>query len=191
MMSILKDLLTLARLESRGEPAKTQEVNLSQLVTIIVEEARIAGNRHDAHDFQCEIESDIHVRGDQDDLYGALSNLIMNAVRYTPAGGEIRVVLFRMPVGVRFEVTDSGVGILPQHLPRLTERFYRVDVGRSREAGGTGLGLSIVKHLLEQYRSSLEISSEPGVGSSFGFTLPQEFLCGKSKLDEQARTASV
>mgnify|MGYP001570377333 CR=1 FL=1 len=191
MMSILKDLLTLARLESSGEPAKTQEVNLSQLVTIIVEEARVAGNKHDAHDFQCEIENDIHVYGEQDDLYGALSNLVMNAVRYTPAGGEIRVVLFRMPLGVRFEVTDTGVGILPQHLPRLTERFYRVDVGRSREVGGTGLGLSIVKHTLEQYRSSLEVSSEPGVGSSFGFTLPQEFLCGEPVQDKQAGAASA
>lgn len=93
-----------------------------------------------------------------------------------------------MPAGMRFEVTDSGVGILPQHLPRLTERFYRVDIGRSREDGGTGPGLSIVKHLLEQYGSKLDISSEPGESSSFGFTLPQEFVCQGSEPGRQAGT---
>jgi two-component system phosphate regulon sensor histidine kinase PhoR len=89
---------------------------------------------------------------------------------------------------MRFEVTDSGVGILPQHLPRLTGRFYRVDAGRSREAGGTGPGLSIVKHLLEQYGSNLDISSEPGEGASFGFTLPREFVCQDSEPGKQAAT---
>jgi two-component system phosphate regulon sensor histidine kinase PhoR len=114
----------------------------------------------------------------------------MNAVRYTPAGGEIHIALFPTQAGIRFEVSDTGVGIMPQHLPRLTERFYRVDVGRSREAGGTGLGLSIVKHLLEQYQSKLKISSEYGTGSSFGFTLPLSYVCKADGLGEQDDVAS-
>ena len=186
MMSILRDLLTLARLESRRQPEQMSDVNLSMLVAEMVEEARVSSETMGGHRFPTEIEEGIIVRGNQDDLHGAISNLVMNAVRYTPAGGVIGVRLFGTPAGVRFEVTDSGVGIPPQHLPRLTERFYRVDVGRSREAGGTGLGLSIVKHLLEQYGSSLDISSEPGEGSSFGFTLPQEFVCQDSGPGMQA-----
>ena len=186
MMSILKDLLTLARLEGSREPTQLQEVNLSLLVAEIVEEARVTSDYLGGHELRKEIREGIIVLGEQDDLHGAISNLLMNAVRYTPAGGEIRVALYSTPDGVRFEVTDTGMGILPQHLPRLTERFYRVDVGRSRDAGGTGLGLSIVKHLLEQYRCVLEISSEPGVGSSFGFTLPNEFVCNTAEAGKQA-----
>lgn len=126
------------------------------------------------------------MRTDGIELHAAASNLVMNAVRYTPPGGEIRVVLHMIPIGVHFEVIDTGAGISPQYLQRLTERFYRVDVGRSRESGGTGLGLSIVKHVLDQYNTRLEISSEPGVGSNFGFTLPAQMLC---ELGPQARSA--
>ena len=184
MMGILQDLLTLARLESSHVPSQMQVVNISRLVKEIADEARIASEQVGGHKFQCEIEGNLLVRGEQTDLHGAITNLVMNAVRYTPPEGEVHIALLSMPGGIRFEVTDTGVGIMPQHLPRLTERFYRVDVGRSREAGGTGLGLSIVKHLLEQYQSKLEISSEFGVGSSFGFTLPQSYVCQPSKQDE-------
>ena len=188
MMSILRDLLILARLESRREPTQMHEVNLSLLLAEIVEEARVASTHLGGHRIQADIEEGLLVLGDQDDLHGTITNLVMNAVRYTPAGREIRITLFQSPDGIHFEVADSGVGILPQHLPRLTERFYRVDVGRSREAGGTGLGLSIVKHLLEQYGSKLDISSEPGKGSTFGFTLPQEYICQDSEPGKQAGT---
>jgi two-component system phosphate regulon sensor histidine kinase PhoR len=186
MMRILQDLLTLARVESNKEPERLRVVSLSRLVAEVAEEARQASEIQGGHKLQTEIEEGIGVLGDQEDLHAAVSNLVMNAVRYTPPGGEIRVLLYAIPVGIHFEVIDSGVGISPQHLQRLTERFYRVDVGRSRAAGGTGLGLSIVKHVLEQYNSRLEISSEPGVGSNFGFTLPAEMVC---ELGPQARSA--
>lgn len=186
MMRILQDLLTLARLESRKEPERKHAVNFSSLVNEVVEEARLASAMLGGHAIQAEIEQDIGLLGGQEDLHAAVSNLVMNAVRYTPAGGEIRVALYMISNGARFEVVDTGVGISPQHMQRLTERFYRVDAGRSREAGGTGLGLSIVKHILEQYGSELQISSEPGVGSSFGFILSREHLC---ELGPQARTA--
>jgi two-component system phosphate regulon sensor histidine kinase PhoR len=190
MMSILRDLLTLARLEGSRVPQQLQEVNLSLLVAEIAEEARVASEQAGGHAIRREIEEGIIVQGDQDDLHGAIANLVMNAVRYTPAGGEIHIALFPTQAGIRFEVSDTGVGIMPQHLPRLTERFYRVDVGRSREAGGTGLGLSIVKHLLEQYQSKLKISSEYGTGSSFGFTLPLSYVCKADGLGEQDDVAS-
>jgi len=186
MMHILQDLLTLARLESRREPDGRRAVDFSSLVSEVVEEARLASELQGGHVIQAGIEPDIGLLGNQEELHAVVSNLVMNAVRYTPAGGAINVALYMISTGARFEVVDTGVGISPQHLQRLTERFYRVDVGRSREAGGTGLGLSIVKHILEQYRSELEISSEPGVGSSFGFTLSRGNLC---ELGPQARSA--
>ncbi len=186
MMHILQDLLTLARLEGRKEPEQPQVVNLSKLVAEVTAEARQASDMQGGHRIQAEVEEGVGILGNHVDLHAAASNLVMNAVRYTPAGGEIRVALYRTPIGVHFEVIDSGVGISPQHLQRLTERFYRVDIGRSREAGGTGLGLSIVKHVLEQYDTQLEISSEPGVGSTFGFTIPAASLC---ELGPQVRSA--
>jgi two-component system phosphate regulon sensor histidine kinase PhoR len=177
MMRILQDLLTLARLESRREPEQPRAVNLSQLVGEVVEEVRPASDMQGGHSLSAEIEKGIGVLANYEDLHAAVSNLVMNAVRYTPPDGEIRVALYATPIGVHFEVIDTGMGISPQHLQRLTERFYRVDIGRSRESGGTGLGLSIVKHILDQYNTSLEISSEPGVGSNFGFTLPGKIIC--------------
>jgi two-component system phosphate regulon sensor histidine kinase PhoR len=176
MMSILKDLLTLARLESRQDTGQQQAVSLSAVVAEVIEEARAASEYQGGHHFKLDIAEQVQIRGQHEDLYAAMSNLVMNAVHYTPAGGDITVALRAVPAGVRFEVADTGVGILPQHLARLTERFYRVDVGRSREAGGTGLGLSIVKHVLERYGSRLEISSRPGAGSIFAFTLPGKYL---------------
>lgn len=186
MMRILQDLLTLARLESSKQPEQPRAVNLSQLVSDVVEEARLASEMQGGHKLQSDVEERIGVLANHEDLHAAVSNLVMNAVRYTPPGGEIRVLLHSIPIGVHFEVIDTGPGISPQYLQRLTERFYRVDVGRSREAGGTGLGLSIVKHVLDQYATRLEISSEPGVGSNFGFTLPGQMLC---ELGPQARSA--
>ncbi len=191
MMSILQDLLTLARLESRQETGPLQAVPLSSVIEEVVEEAQAASAQHGGHNILVEVAEDVRVRGQQEDLYAVVSNLVMNAVRYTPADGTIRVTLTPVANGVRFEVTDTGVGILPQHLARLTERFYRVDVGRSREAGGTGLGLSIVKHVLERYESFLEISSRPGAGSTFAFTLPGKYLEeSRSGLGDDSRKVS-
>jgi two-component system phosphate regulon sensor histidine kinase PhoR len=113
--------------------------------------------------------------GSEKELASAFGNLISNAIRYTPEGGAVRLRWQRTPEGAAFEVEDTGIGIAPEHLPRLTERFYRVDRGRSRETGGTGLGLAIVKHALSRHGGQLDVKSEPGRGSTFSarFTGPR------------------
>jgi two-component system, OmpR family, phosphate regulon sensor histidine kinase PhoR len=111
--------------------------------------------------------------GEGRELQSALSNLVSNAVRYTPAGGDVHVSAAQgVDGGLEIEVRDSGAGISAEHLPRLTERFYRVDRSRSRESGGTGLGLAIVKHVMQRHGGSLEISSELGQGSCFKLVFP-------------------
>jgi two-component system phosphate regulon sensor histidine kinase PhoR len=120
-----------------------------------------------------EITGPSHLTGSSRELHSALGNLVTNAVRYTPPGGEITLRWDADASGGRFSVRDTGVGIATEHLPRLTERFYRVDHGRSREMGGTGLGLAIVKHVLERHQAQLEIQSEPGKGSVFTAIFPE------------------
>jgi two-component system phosphate regulon sensor histidine kinase PhoR len=113
------------------------------------------------------------MKGQASEIYSAMTNLMTNAVRYTPAGGEIWVRLdLKLDGLARFSVKDTGIGIETEHLERLTERFYRVDTARSRATGGTGLGLAIVKHALENHQSYLQIRSQPGQGSEFYFDLP-------------------
>jgi two-component system phosphate regulon sensor histidine kinase PhoR len=146
------------------------------LLRDVVEEARAFSEQNGGHNFVLELDDSFQLRVNMEDLLIICSNLVMNAVRYTPAGGTITTTLERRANNARISISDTGCGIPEQHLPRLTERFYRVDVGRSREAGGTGLGLSIVKHALEHYRSELEISSDLGKGSTFAFTIPAEFV---------------
>jgi two-component system phosphate regulon sensor histidine kinase PhoR len=178
MRCILEDLLTLARLEGRmAEVTPLLEViSPAVLLRDVVEEARAYSEQNGGHDFVLELDDSFRLRVNMEDLLIACSNLINNAIRYTPAGGTITTTLERSGDSARIAIRDTGYGIPEKHLPRLTERFYRVDVGRSREAGGTGLGLSIVKHALEHYRSELEISSELGKGSTFAFTIPAEFV---------------
>ena len=110
--------------------------------------------------------------GAESEIASAFTNLATNAVRYTPAGGEIRLRWQATEAGGEFSVEDTGIGIDPEHLPRLTERFYRVDRGRSRETGGTGLGLSIVKHALARHQATLAVDSTPGKGSRFTARVP-------------------
>jgi two-component system, OmpR family, phosphate regulon sensor histidine kinase PhoR len=118
-------------------------------------------------------EQDFQLLCDRTELLSATSNLVQNALRYTPPGGAIEVSWALLADGrAEFAVQDSGVGISPEHLPRLTERFYRVDRSRSRESGGTGLGLSIVKHVVQRHGGELRITSELGKGSRFAFMLP-------------------
>ncbi|MFD1244124.1 phosphate regulon sensor histidine kinase PhoR [Paralysiella testudinis] len=176
MLNLLADLLTLSRLESHSLAAiETQPINLSALVGQLLQEAQTLskGRHHISH----QTVPDIWVEGIQTDLYSALSNLVFNAVRYTPEGGNIDLTLARgedaqqQPVAV-FSVRDSGPGIAAEHIPRLTERFYRVDAGRSRQSGGTGLGLAITKHALAEHQGTLDIQSEVGVGSTFSAIVP-------------------
>lgn len=114
------------------------------------------------------------MKGSADELRSAFSNLITNAIKYTPPGGEIKVSWQRQHNKAVFSVNDNGEGIAPKHVKRLTERFYRVDQARSRATGGSGLGLAIVKHVLSRHNSRLLIFSEPGAGSSFSFSLAAE-----------------
>jgi two-component system phosphate regulon sensor histidine kinase PhoR len=127
---------------------------------------RLSGEQ--AHQITLEADPGLWLMGSESELRSLFSNLAFNAVRYTPAGGRIQMRWYgNVQDGAHFEIQDSGIGIAAHHIPRLTERFYRVDVGRSRGSGGTGLGLAIVKHVLLRHDGQLEIESQPGQGSTF------------------------
>lgn len=179
MQSLVSDLLTLSRLEASPAPSFDSVLPVHQLMTQLERDARAmmqvmdlpgsASHRlhFDDHAPACSL------LGDAVELISATSNLVQNALRYTPPGGSVDVSVTLLPDGrIEFLVQDTGPGIAPEHLPRLTERFYRVDRSRSRESGGTGLGLSIVKHVVLRHGGEMKISSELGKGSRFGFVLP-------------------
>ena len=172
MHRLIEDLLMLSRLESES-PNVEDTVDLAQLANEVADEARSLSNGR--HEIAVSV-APTWVRGSRDELRSAFGNLVSNAVRYTPAGGTVRIQWSLTPDGGLFQVIDSGIGIAPEHMPRLTERFYRVEKSRSRETGGTGLGLAIVKHVLLRHDGRLEIQSEPGVGSTFAAWLPKSRL---------------
>jgi two-component system, OmpR family, phosphate regulon sensor histidine kinase PhoR len=132
------------------------------------------------HTLKTRIESRSDLLGVETELASAFGNLVSNAIRYTPAGGTITLAWSEDADGARFCVEDTGIGIEAEHIPRLTERFYRVDRSRSRETGGTGLGLAIAKHALARHEASLEIESEPGKGSRFSARFPARRLAPRS-----------
>ena len=169
MMRLVEDLLTLSKLEAGDRPAAEEAVDMRQLIGALADEAR--GLSAGAHRFDLEIGS-ANVHGSADELRSAFGNLISNAIRYTPAGGVITVRWAVTPQHAMFSVHDTGIGIDADHLPRLTERFYRVDRSRSRETGGTGLGLAIVKHVLLRHEARLRVESAPGKGSTFAVEFP-------------------
>ncbi|MCM8595996.1 phosphate regulon sensor histidine kinase PhoR [Accumulibacter sp.] len=169
MLSLVDDLLTLSRLESDDVPASNETVDMAELLAQLLAEGRgLSEGRH-----RIEVRCDgPGLRGSLGELHSAFGNLVSNAVRYTPAGGAIQISwLVREGQGI-FSVSDSGMGIAAEHLPRITERFYRVDRGRSRETGGTGLGLAIVKHILLRHQADLQIDSQVGTGSTFTARIP-------------------
>ncbi len=170
MRRIIDDLLTLSALEAAPEATRDERIPIRRLV----ERLRADGETLSAgrHRMTLEIHGDYDLLGAENEIAGALFNLVTNAVRYTPDGGEIRLSWSASAQGATFAVEDSGIGIETEHIPRITERFYRVDRGRSRETGGTGLGLAIVKHALARHQASLEIESEPGRGSRFSARFP-------------------
>jgi two-component system phosphate regulon sensor histidine kinase PhoR len=171
MAQIVEDLLTLSRLEARQEPPD-ERVAMRPLLASLKRDAEALGQG--AHEVHLHIATDFDLRGSNQYLHSAFSNLIGNAVRYTPAGGRIDIHWERADDGLRLRVVDTGYGIPAEHLPRITERFYRVSTSRSRAHGGTGLGLSIVKHALALHHARLEIESEVGRGSSFTCVFPPE-----------------
>ena len=169
MEYINDDLLFLSRLESPDNPRTDEVNNIPGLLAAIREDAQALSQNlgQDEHQIELEADETLHLHGSNKELRTAFSNLVFNAVRYTPAGGRIEIHWYADDEGAHLEVRDSGDGIAAHHIPRLTERFYRVDEGRSREKGGTGLGLAIVKHVLNRHQGRLEIRSQLGKGSSF------------------------
>lgn len=187
MQRLVEDLLTLSRLESSHTPVREDPVNAPDLVRSLYHDAcALSGGRHRV---TVELESEDWLNGAEEELRSAFSNLISNAVRYTPEQGEIVISWRRNGDSAVFSVRDTGIGIEPQHIPRLTERFYRVDRSRSRETGGTGLGLAIVKHVLSRHKARLNITSEPGRGSTFSAEFPAERLLAPRHGDAVARSA--
>jgi two-component system phosphate regulon sensor histidine kinase PhoR len=171
MQTIVSDLLVLAQLEGSPRPAADRWFAVRPLFDHIESDAlALSAGRHRLS-FTCD--EGLLFAGADKELHSAISNLVTNAIRYTPEGGSIEVRGRRMADGsAEVVVVDTGIGIAREHLPRLTERFYRVDGSRSRDTGGTGLGLSIVKHVVQRHAGELEIDSEPGRGSTFRIVLP-------------------
>ena len=172
MTRLVEDLLTLSRLESTQNPLREEDVNIPDLARALHQDAQVLSAGR--HRLLLKLDSGDWLRGNTDELRSAFGNLISNAVRYTPENGEIEIRWEVLADGhPAFSARDSGIGIEPQHIERLTERFYRVDRSRSRETGGTGLGLAIVKHVLVRHQARLDIQSMPGKGSTFSVIFPQ------------------
>jgi|UniRef100_UPI004047A9F8 two-component system phosphate regulon sensor histidine kinase PhoR len=172
MKTLVEDLLTLAKLEGNPEPPVTQVVPMGVMLSRLQSDAQ--GLSQGRHQILVEKASDRNVLGDDLELYSAFGNLVSNAVRYTPDGGNITIRWADLEDGAIFTVIDTGSGIAQEHIPRLTERFYRVDRSRSRDTGGTGLGMAIVKHVINRHHGELKIESTLGVGSEFSLTFPQQ-----------------
>jgi two-component system phosphate regulon sensor histidine kinase PhoR len=170
MNAIVGGLLDLSRLDAAAQEAGAEDIDVPALVSVLRKDV-LARASHP--ELEVQVKSAAHLVGDQAEVVSAFSNLVENAVKYTPSTGTVRLCWEVVADGsARFTVSDTGPGIAEEHLPRLTERFYRVDEGRARDAGGTGLGLAIVKHVLQHHGASLEIDSTPGKGSRFSCVFP-------------------
>ena len=174
MRALVQDLLKLSELDSKGREISRHEIDMAALLTAAAREAKAMENC--PQNVELDIQSNARLLADEGDIQSVLSNLVSNAVRYTPRDGRITIRWTVDAKGGYLAVIDTGVGISKEHIPRLTERFYRVENGRERIGGegGTGLGLSIVKHALQRYGASLRIDSKPGEGSVFTCTFPAE-----------------
>ena len=175
MNALVNDLLLLSNLENNKKVAKNQIIDMANLMNQLFDDAR-AYNLDYGHTLNLDIDSHCDLIGSDMEIASAFSNLITNAIKYTPKGGIITIGWHEDGDHAYFTVQDTGIGINPKHLPRLTERFYRVDSARSRQTGGTGLGLAIVKHVLMQHGAYLEISSKENEGSTFTAVFPKERL---------------
>lgn len=164
MQNLVEDMLSLTRLESIDYPVKPEKIDIGSMLEEIRRDGEaLSGGRHQ---ISLVVETG-DIEGSSEELHSAFSNLVSNAVRYTPEKGCIELIWRDSEIGPQFVVRDNGIGIRPEHIVRLTERFYRVDKGRSRATQGTGLGLAIVKHVLMRHGAALKIESEPGKGSAF------------------------
>ena len=170
MSRLVEDLLTLSTLENAMAPPKGSSIAVHTMLQSMCDEARvISAGRHEV---SIELQGPAALEGAHSEIESAIRNLITNAIRYTPEGGNIRISWRVRDHEGWITVTDNGIGIAAEHLPRLTERFYRVDRGRSRAAGGTGLGLAIVKHIMNRHQGRIDVHSQPGRGSQFSLVFP-------------------
>nr|WP_202607329.1 phosphate regulon sensor histidine kinase PhoR [Dickeya dadantii] len=174
MDGLVRQLLTLSRIEAAAAIDLNEKVDIPLMLRVLKREADTLSQGR--HEIVFRVNEQLQVFGNEEQLRSAVSNLVYNAVNHTPQGTRIEVCWQQTPQGAQFQVSDNGPGIAAEHLPRLTERFYRVDKARSRQTGGSGLGLAIVKHALSHHDSRLEILSEEGAGSRFMFTLPNRLI---------------
>lgn len=171
MKNLVEDLLTLANLEANTQPAPMNSISMSYLMSLIKNDAYALSQGK--HSLNFDLKTPCNLLGEEREVLSAFSNLVSNAIRYTPNVGSVSVTWSVNAAGEgEFSVTDTGPGISPEHIPRLTERFYRIDRSRSRETGGTGLGLAIVKHVANRHQANLVIESTPGRGSTFILRFP-------------------
>ncbi|WP_313083489.1 phosphate regulon sensor histidine kinase PhoR [Atlantibacter sp.] len=174
MEGLVKQLLTLSKIEAAPALVLNEQIDVPMMLRVVEREAQTLS--HKKHTIKFDVDSDLKVLGNDEQLRSAISNLVYNAVNHTPEGTAITVTWQRVPQGAKFSVQDNGPGISAEHIPRLTERFYRVDKARSRQTGGSGLGLAIVKHALSHHDARLEIESQPGKGTTFSFVLPERLI---------------
>ncbi len=174
MEGLVKQLLTLSKIEAAPITPPNEMIDVPMMLRVVEREAQTLS--HKKHELEFVVDNTVKVLGNEEQLRSAISNLVYNAVNHTPAGTHITVGWQRVAQGVQFSVVDNGPGISAEHIPRLTERFYRVDKARSRQTGGSGLGLAIVKHAVNHHDSKLEIESTPGKGTRFSFTLPERLV---------------
>ncbi|PWW08274.1 phosphate regulon sensor histidine kinase PhoR [Mangrovibacter plantisponsor] len=184
MEGLVRQLLTLSRIEAAPALSLTDKIDVPLMLRLVDREAQTLSQGR--HQISFTVDPALQVYGSEEQLRSAMSNLVYNAVNHTPEGTHIQVKWEKVAHGARFSVQDNGPGISPEHLPRLTERFYRVDKARSRQTGGSGLGLAIVKHALTHHDARLSIESAPGKGSCFSFELPERLLVSNKVLAAQA-----
>lgn len=189
MANLVNDLTTLSRLESLEQDRQEEPVNITTLIQRVVRDAE-GLDAFNKHKIKTEIEDDYFLMGVESELRSVFGNLVFNAVRYTPPGSKITIGVSKPKSGLRVTVEDNGPGIEEKHLPRLTERFYRVDKSRSSGTGGTGLGLAIAKHALASHKGRLSIKSKPGEGSKFSCVFPREKLVKPPKNEPSLRIVS-
>jgi len=194
MQGIIEDLLTLSRLELAEKASDLEPVDISALASAVAEEARaLSGERR--HGIELQVDRGLLLQANADEMRCVLANLVFNAVLHTPAQTRVSVFWGRDESGAMLAVSDDGPGIPPMHIPRLTERFYRVDKGRSRESGGTGLGLAIVKHALSRQGAELRIASRFGEGATFSCHFSEDQLVerppGKERILAAVHTSAA
>lgn len=178
MEGLVRQLLTLSRIEAAPAMVLNEKIDVPLMLRVVEREAQTLSQQRQT--LQFDVDPKLKVLGNEEQLRSAISNLVYNAVNHTPDGTHITVRWQKVEQGAKFSVTDNGPGISAEHIPRLTERFYRVDKARSRQTGGSGLGLAIVKHALSHHDARLDIDSKIGRGTSFSFVLPERLIVGET-----------